>query len=78
MERRGVHEHLWYDVISLIIDRFNEILESLAHPGALDNMHYVNLRGTLAKEEFVDEMHPTSLAARKLATKVHDKIQDVI
>lgn len=76
LEQRGVREHLWYDVVKLIIDRFNIMLQGVAKDR--DHMLYVDLRNTLKKTEFVDEMHPTSRAARKLAAKIRDAIREVL
>lgn len=76
LEHRGVQERLWYDVVKLIIDRFNIMLQELAKHR--DHIYYVDLRKTLDKTDFVDETHPTSYAARKLAEKIHVAIQKVL
>lgn len=55
------------------VDRFNEMLATLAndHPGFL----YLDLRGTLAADEWGDEIHPSAAGFRKVAERYRGLLQ---
>ncbi|MEK6677359.1 MAG: SGNH/GDSL hydrolase family protein [Planctomycetota bacterium] len=76
LDEVGVPKARQYAVVQILIDRFNETLVQLAT--TLQHFHYVDLRGTLQKKDFVDELHPSSEAAAWLAAKMHRAIRKVV
>jgi hypothetical protein len=61
------------EIARWFIDRFNELLATLAnaHPGFL----YLDLRGTLAANEWGDEIHPSAAGFRKLTERYRGPLQ---
>jgi len=73
---RHVPGALWDPVAARIIDRFNDMLATLA--GQLPHLHHVDLRDTVDRNDFVDELHLNSFAALKAATRFREEIERVL
>jgi lysophospholipase L1-like esterase len=76
LDEIGVPKTLQYGVVRILIDRFNDTLAQLAT--RLTHFHHVDFRGLLQKNDFVDELHPSSDAAARLARKMHLSIKKVV
>lgn len=90
----GFDEKLFTDVRSNsrlmvnIIDRFNDVLQSLSREPGFENVHYIDLRGMLGndvlsyKEWWANELHPTGgnpLDLKKNGfSSIADKFQTVL
>jgi lysophospholipase L1-like esterase len=63
-------------IVRVMINAFNSRLKALASKYSKTFMH-LDLRGTVGKNEWFDELHPKEVAARKIATKFAKAIDSV-
>ncbi|MEJ8569422.1 hypothetical protein [Elongatibacter sediminis] len=63
-------------IVNFLVDQFNEMLADLASDDAagIQDFHHMDLRGTLAREDWADELHPTSGGRDKLAAVIRRQI----
>lgn len=73
---RHIPQALRDRVAAIIIDRFNDMIAALANE--LPRMHYVDFRGVVDKDDFVDELHLNSIAAMKAARHFDQVIRGVL
>ena len=69
-------------IMEVLINRYNEMLSSVAGSAPLAHLHYVNLRNTLPNELpktyrqwWNDELHPTEKGFGLVAAKLHGVIK---
>jgi len=62
-------------IIRDLTDRFNTMLSLLAQE---QNVHYIDLRGTLVDTDWANELHPTARGFSKVASKFETAIKSVI
>jgi lysophospholipase L1-like esterase len=60
-------------IVRIMIDAFNSGLAAFAT--TYSNYRYVNLRGTIGKDEWRDELHPTADGAAKTAARFDDVLR---
>jgi lysophospholipase L1-like esterase len=60
-------------IVRIMIDAFNSGLAAFAT--TYSNYRYVNLRGTIGKDEWRDELHPTADGAAKTAARFDDALR---
>lgn len=70
------HAALCQAIIRVLIDAFNSRLKALASKYSNVFIH-LDLRGTVGKNEWFDELHPKEVAAKKIATKFAKAIDSV-
>jgi hypothetical protein len=61
------YKKLAFNIVKRLIDHFNRMLASFAN--TTSGVKYVNLRGTLADNQWFDELHASARGAPKLAQK---------
>ena len=60
-------------IVRIMIDAFTSGLAAFAT--TYSNYRYVNLRGTIGKDEWRDELHPTADGAAKTAARFDDALR---
>lgn len=63
-------------VVHLMIDEFNKRLKSVA--GEFKNVHYLDLRGRVADNQWDDEIHPNDVGYERVSAVFLRKIREVI
>jgi len=63
-------------IVNHLVDRFNDMLAGLQ--SKIDDFHYLDLRGTLVRQDWADELHPTAAGRDKLARKFRTKIVSLV
>jgi hypothetical protein len=63
------------DVMRQLIARFNQMLAELAIEHR--NFHYVDVRGEIGPDDWVNELHPKNSAFRRAAARIHARVQEV-
>lgn len=76
MDKKNVPDSQQADVINYIMDLFNNLLLELQTQ--YSNFHYIDLRGTLTKSEWANEIHPTSKGFSKLAQLYDEKLKQLV
>lgn len=74
-EKRGIPDAKRAAIMHTIIDIFNEKLIKLAEK--FPELHFIDLRGTVQKSQWVDEIHPDPHGAKSIAYKIHLKIKEI-
>jgi GDSL-like lipase/acylhydrolase family protein len=69
LKTKGVPPVHRFGLMQILMDQFNRMLADLARRH--DRFHYVDLRGTLAKGDWVNEIHPTTRGFGKVAAHFH-------
>jgi N-acetylmuramoyl-L-alanine amidase len=78
MEEREIPEKLRADIIKLIVDRFNDRLETLANRYG-GQVIYVGCRGAVVgKANWFDEIHPRDKGFRTVADRFRNAIEKAI
>lgn len=68
----GINDEQSKEIVNKIIDQYNKILKNFCKS---NNIHYVNLLGTLKEEDYMEDIHPTPAGYEKLANKIFDYIE---
>jgi len=76
LDKKGVRPEHQADVINHIMDLFNDMLKKLALD--FDEVHFIDLRGTLKSNEWANEIHPTSKGFEKLAKHYESKLRQLV
>lgn len=63
------------EIVRQLIDAFNDMLARVA--GAIENVHHVDLRGTLKDAEWGNELHPTGSGFEKVAAVIESRLRAV-
>lgn len=58
-----------------LIDRFNDMIIQVAHQ--FDQVHYIDCRGCVPRDQWKDELHPNSKGFTYVADKMHTKIEEL-
>jgi len=68
------------EIINSLVDQFNDLLQVLQHgrPNGIDGFYYIDLRGTLDRDDWSDELHPTAGGRDKLAAELREEIVDIL
>lgn len=61
-------------IMRTLIDSFNEMAAALAGDA---RVHYVDLRSTIARTDWVNELHVSNHAYQRIAAAFHETIQSV-
>lgn len=66
-------------IVNHLVDRFNDLLADLAAGGnnGIRNFHYMDLRNTLDRDDWADELHPAASGRDKLAAIVRQQVVDI-
>lgn len=73
---KGVPKNEWRNVMRIIIDFVNVEIAKLDQ--RYPQLHYLDLRGTVEEDEWMDELHADQMGWDKLAQKFHLKMQQVL
>lgn len=73
---KGVPKTEWRNVMRIIIDYVNVEIAKLDQ--RYPKLHYLDLRGTVNADEWMDELHADQRAWDKLSAKFHAKMQQVL
>ncbi len=81
VEKRYISPQEGRDILHAVMDRFNDALRQIA--AANDNVHYIDLRGTLRddasyKDDWANELHPTSDGFMRVAAIVEQQMLSVL
>jgi hypothetical protein len=80
MTRQGIdpidHAELGEAIVRLIIDTFNNRLKALEKSHG-NNFRHIDLRGTIKRREWWDELHPFEVGAKKTAAKYLSAIREL-
>jgi hypothetical protein len=63
-------------IVRLLIDALYDMLGRVAGDGAATGVHVVDVRGTLRREDWADEIHGTSTAFIKVADLFRAKLEE--
>lgn len=68
------------EIINELVDQFNELLTELQdnQSNGIEAFHHVDLRGTLLRQDWADELHPTATGRNKLAAKLRREIVSIV
>jgi len=68
------------EIINALVDRFNELLHKLqtSKNSGIEAFYHVDLRGSLQRKDWADELHPTSAGRDKLAAKLRKEITAIL
>lgn len=72
-EKKWENESSQNELLKYMIDKFSESLINLSKE--FNNFYVVDLRGTLEKSDWGDEIHPTRNGFNKVAIKINESIQ---
>lgn len=63
-------------IVNFLVDRFNHLLADLASGGTsgVQNFHHIDLRNTLERNDWADELHPTAAGRDKLAARIRQEM----
>lgn len=76
IDRGIVNQHLQFDILRLLMDKFNDILEELSQK--YQNVTYVDLRNTIdSASGWHNELHPDNNNFEKVSSKIEDAIRRV-
>ena len=75
LEMRGVPEYLRHDVVIAFLQRFDGMLNELATQ--YNNISVIDSQGTLAANEWANELHPKNGGFKKIAQKFVARINDL-
>ena len=74
---RGIRDlALQQDIIRILIDALYDMLHRVAGDSSESNIHVVDVRGTLRREEWADEIHGTSRGFTRVAELFRTKLRD--
>ena len=74
---RGIHDlALQRDIIRILIDALYDMLHRVAGDSAVTHIHVVDVRGTLRREEWADEIHGTSAGFERVAELFRAKLRE--
>lgn len=77
MQRKGIREQADKEaVIRVVIDEFNDKMESLAHE--FDNVEFVDMRGTVRQTQWHDEIHPDALGFQQVALRFFNRVNAAV
>lgn len=67
-------------ILNELVDRFNALLNDLqrGQTRKIEAFHYVDLRNTLRKTDWADELHPTAAGRDRLAAKLRAEIVRIL
>ncbi|OHV80403.1 hypothetical protein [Ensifer sp. LCM 4579] len=66
------------EIIRILIDAFHDMLERVAGQSSTTHVHVIDVRGTLGKTDWADEIHGTSAGFKKVAARFSETIGMVI
>jgi hypothetical protein len=62
----GINDHaIRKEIITYLVDTFNDMLKALA--GSYDYVTYIDNRGTVHEDQWLDEIHPNNMGFEKVA-----------
>ncbi len=76
MKKKGIKDRqLRNEIGKYLMDNFNLMLDELAND--FINVHYLDLRGKVPRNEWKDELHPNDIGFSKVANEFKNKILEI-